>query len=860
MTPTLRQPRRTLRWAALLLMIVAAPCLAAATDDGPTADQRFLAGLRQRGLFALAESYCADRLKDPALPPPRRAELTVEWSRCLAEQAVDLPRGRREPLWNRAAAVVDEFAEQYPDNPRLVLVRFQGALSRLAWGELARQEAELLAGNGPLIEESLRELRAAAAQLRRLIDDVDVELRRRGTVGPSAIELATPGRLTNDQLISLQRNIEFQLARALRNLGQCHPADSTSRTDSLNRAVQLLDSLTRLTVADGLVWQSRIDRIVCYRLLGDRDTAWKKLSALDQENLPAGIALRARAEWIHLALEDGRADKALEAVAAGRQREATVSPELDYAHLETYLFQWQTTSRAKQTTEAERWKEVARKTVELIEKTHGPYWTRRAEMKLASVVRGSGGADLAMLIRVADDAYLSQRFDDALADYDLARAEAQRQGDLQQVFDLASRAAEIQRQRNLHPEALRRYRELACAMSDHAGAHQAHLRAIDHAGQLIRAGQPDALEQYVALLEEHLKNWPDRPTANWARFRRGALHELAGQWEAAIGRYRAVAVDAAEYPRAVEAAGRCQEKWFAQRKAADPNDPTLALDADEAAAWLKSVVVGPENRWPERWSPLARSAAMTAARIWLNYTSDGHAAAGEILDQAVTGAPEASEQWPTETRDRWISDSRALLVFSLVCQGNHDGAMRQLNRISAGTPEGLMTMLEGLHRAGDRVEPNLRGSLARLQLQAIELLGDDSKLSADHLRRLAPIRARALANAGRGAEALRRYEALAKQFPRDGPIQEAYAQLLLERDDTASLNDALTKWRQLAQGSLPGSPRWFRAKYSAAKAHHRLGNDAQAVKLIQLVKILHPELGGAEMKGIFEALLRECGG
>ena len=50
-------------------------------------DARFLDGLRERQLFSLAEKFCRDRLARPALPEPRRAELSIELSRCLTEEA-----------------------------------------------------------------------------------------------------------------------------------------------------------------------------------------------------------------------------------------------------------------------------------------------------------------------------------------------------------------------------------------------------------------------------------------------------------------------------------------------------------------------------------------------------------------------------------------------------------------------------------------------------------------------------------------------------------------------------------------------------------------------------------------------------
>ncbi len=81
------------------LLLLASASLAAAAGDEST-DQRFLAGLRQRGLYRLAETYCSTRLDPdwtPKLSDRRRADLVIELSRCLAERAVNSPPDVRAP-------------------------------------------------------------------------------------------------------------------------------------------------------------------------------------------------------------------------------------------------------------------------------------------------------------------------------------------------------------------------------------------------------------------------------------------------------------------------------------------------------------------------------------------------------------------------------------------------------------------------------------------------------------------------------------------------------------------------------------------------------------------------------------------
>src|SRR5688572_5827229 len=75
--------------------------------DDPVA--RYLEGLRQRRLFALAEAWCYERLAEPDSSPEKQAQLTLELSRTLTEHAAYTASRDRFDLWQRARATADEF-------------------------------------------------------------------------------------------------------------------------------------------------------------------------------------------------------------------------------------------------------------------------------------------------------------------------------------------------------------------------------------------------------------------------------------------------------------------------------------------------------------------------------------------------------------------------------------------------------------------------------------------------------------------------------------------------------------------------------------------------------------------------------
>ncbi|MHC4400359.1 MAG: tetratricopeptide repeat protein [Planctomycetota bacterium] len=835
-------------WTAVCLIVVHAALLLSAELPGTqrTADERFLSGLRQRRLFQLAESCCTERLADPQLSESRRAQWVVELSLSLAGWAVHSPPENREPLWRRATQVTDDFAREFPESPRLPLVRLQGALAVLARGELAREEAELAGAEGQRLADARASLKTAIRLLEDLDREIDEALRERSRPGRLGSRGSGPDELTSDQLASLKQHIRYQLARAYRNQGQCFAAASADRANSLTLAADLLDPLARLEVDHPLAWNSRIDEIACRRLLGDHTTAQRKLEALMSLSPSPSIALRGQAERLRLALAAGRLSEAVRMLAEGRQIEGATSPHLDYAILETTLAAWQAAGQSGDDGRAAEWQAKANDLVRLIRRLHGPYWTRRAQMLLSGYVRDVPGGDLDMWIQTAEDAYHSQRHDDALAAYDRAVSLAQKQGDPGRAFDLGFVAATIEHHRGRHPQAMSRYRRLALDMPSQPKAPQAHVLALYHAGQMAKSQEEGSLEPYVAIAEEHLKNWPAASTADEVCWCLAHVWEHQGEWQKAVGQFQAISP---EYERFVEVVGAVEdgyEAWLDQLRVG--GQPTAEV-ASEAAAWFESLVLGPENQLPEQWSPLERTAALTAARFRLDDSAVDLDRARWIVSAALDASDDASPPWR--------SAARCLLVSSLARQGRYDEASDVLRQISEGSPQELLDMLEGLSSiaapGGDS-----RASLAELQLGAASLLdARREQLSPTARRDLDRARAEALALAGRSDEAREAYRRLSEAHPRDGEIQEGYARLLLGGKDPRSLQTALAKWREIAGRSTRGSDRWFRAKFAVALLHERSKNHEQAEKVIRLLQVVYRDrpLGDREVTARFLELL-----
>ncbi len=671
--------------------------------------------MRRRGLFDLAESYCRARLDDAELPDATRAEAVIELARTLAEQALLVRPEDREPILRKAADAIDGFGRQQPQNPRLLLVRLQGALVTLAAGELARQESEIGLGGGEVGEPVRAQLRAAIAQLKQIDDDIAVELRRRNR---------TTGQLSETELTSLRANVRFQTARAFRNQALCYPADSLDRTNALAQALELLAPLAAAPADDPLLWPARIDQLVSLRLAGKLKEAADQLAELQKHDPPAAMQRRMRAEGVRILLAAGKLNEAFQAAGAASDETGSAAAELDFARLQAIVAQWQKAGSANAATDV--WEKRAGDEVRHIEALHGPYWMRRAESLLAgTLAKAARAANLDNLTRAAASFYRGGQIDQALAAYDQAAQQAEDKGQAEQAFDIRYTAGAIENQRKHYQAASQRLVALAVANPEHPKAAEAHLAGIYAAAEAAKADNKPSVE-FPSLLEEHLTRWPQAPSTARVAFWLGTVREHEQKWQAAANAFRSVPRTQAGFVEAADGAARCYERLFAAQRAAGKIDPDAVR---EAARWFEQLVAGPSGKGPAEWTTLEQKAALTAARLRLADTEDGAATAEALLSDAVAHATDAPAEWQTS--------ARVLLVAALAAQGRLEDAVGSVEKVAGGSPADLALMLDELAKAGGGLKDDAqKRKLAELELRTIAALGERTgQLGARSARR-----------------------------------------------------------------------------------------------------------------------------
>lgn len=824
------------------VLLTAFFCLLVTLCRAADEDERFLEGLRQRRLFELAERYCTGRLANQKLPPVQHGDLAVELIRTYTLHAANSPPDRREELWKLAREAAAEFQRQSPPHPRVILVRLQDALTLLAQGELARQELEAGAVDDAAMEPARQALRDAA----RLLADLDKELsreiplRRRGQLKPE--------ELTADELTSLQHNVHHQLARAYRNQALLYEPKSADQLAGLTRACERLQQpLTVLGPDEPLAWQIRLDLALCQRLLGNLDGAKEQIEQVDREGVDPVVRLRARAEAIRVELAANNLPQAQLLLKAGRTLEGATAADYDFALFETLLALGRAASQSKEDAAAKKYQEQAIELAKFLDKTHGPYWGRRADQLLIRSQPGGAGPGIEILSRTADNLYLKKEFDQAVAAYDKAVEQARAGGDAAGAFELAYKAALVQEQRQKHSDAARRFRAAAVAFPAHQDAAAAHLRgAWNEAKEAAR--DAEAEQAYVAMLAEQIATWPRSESADQARLWLGKWHTGRKEWLPAIDALSVITRESLHFPAAVAAIAPCWQEHLRSLSAAGKRTEE---EAERAAAWFEAAIMGSEDRLPEKWTGTDRLAALEMAKVLLDYRPDKYRQAESILQTALDSAGDAPAPWKAEVQSQ--------LVLAIAGQpGRRDDALAMLSQIGQASPEQLLDLLAGLSAVIGRSRKEVRPQIAGIQLQAADMLWPQrSQLGKHAALALARIRAEALAATGKRTEALTAFATLAKENPDSAAIQEGYADLLLSGEGTL-VKQSLDQWRRILSRAKPRSELWFKAKYSVALAQFKLGEKKDASAILRYTLEVPPGLAGTAWQDRYETLLREC--
>jgi tetratricopeptide (TPR) repeat protein len=770
------------------------------------------------GRFARADDeldrHLADlrqQAEDPTTSIARREVLVLELAATLdrtgqSTGAIDSRRVR----WTEAIQLLDRFEMQNPGHPRARETQFQAAVYVWALGRSWQQQAALDPTNQTARSEAVKYLDAAFVRLRAIQETLqpgDGELLAQNVRYRIAQTLAdraeldpegSPGRkrLVDDALAALDRGISEP---SLRGFAQLLRADLLGRQERFDQAEEALASAAKAKPAPppADLLEVRVE------ILAGRKRFDEAISAID-------------AAAIEPAMKDALAVRLLLSQRAGTASGAERSAA------ESALFRRVETLRASSAPGARAvLLELARRLVEPDARQGPEAWEAVAEgaIALGEVTRASrlesrGAARAEELGRPEDAAKLRLR-----AGAYLYQAELYGEADvvLTQVFD--------------NPKA----------GSARSGAGM--LRAMAR-GRALAVGRPGAtMKGYVDALEAQIRQFPSDPATNEARWLLGRVRLASSEKDAAMALWSAITPGAPRWVDARLAIARNNQRELDILRIGNDRAQIDARYAEARKFLTESLELAPSA---------FDKAELTLAMARLELTP-------------IVGTPDQARQRCEEllhasTRSDQRDRARRLNIVALAELNRFDEAETKAREESIRShPVDLLEPARLLDHVVSDSESDLR--IRRFGLIIRTLLAKDpqsaKELSEEQMAELQLRRCRALLFRGDEEGARRSLTAWNGHVPDDdhGFLKDLGDTYFRLQAYVLAIDVERLRQQRLSSGSLP----WFESRYRLALAEHWAGKNRDALHLIDATSILHPDLGGGELREKFIRLRQKIG-
>lgn len=837
--------------------------LAIRVSRGDDATARYFDGLRERGLFQVAESYCLERLSYARLPPAQRAEWTIELSRTLCEHARNSASDEQPPLWKRADDVLLDLLKREPSHPRRLALEAQSAFVVTSQAEFLFAQAEVSPEDPELRERAIATSQAALQRIRAVEKSAAAtaaKLRNEGS--------GTDGGMSGPEARSLLETLRYTLAGTL--VGQARIAEKASpdRMSAVLDAEELLKRLAGGIPGEELTWNSRVLLAECARLKGDERQTEALVAGLEKDNPPPSVANRVVAVRARAELDAGRPDEAAALISRHHRKTQGLSGELHYLKAVAVAGMIEIAQQKRDETLADDLRKQLESQVEAAEGAVGGWWGYRCRLVVEHVREGKEyGRELAPIVRRARSAWSAGRTEEAISLYETARELAGKSGKESVVVELAFAQGSLLLQSGQLAPASEAFRSIAVDYPKNARAADAHLMWAYCLGREYEGGRTqERREAYTAALEEHRNRFAGQATAHEATWMLAGLQERRLQNTQAFRLYDTIP---AEHRRGLEAqiaVARCLEAIFVRlRELKQP-----------AAEWERAALDRLDrtrSTFPDEPSPLSREqaeAALRFARLCLALARPDYVRADAMLAQVLANeVPAASSDpgpEPSTAKDSTAGSQAETLrgirrtamqlrIVSLAGQQRWAQANELIERLADANPTEVLAVLNGLTTAGDGLDEATRRSLADMQLKTAERLSSRrDALSDDQKRQLDLCVAQALVASHQPRKAAAAYETLVKKSPRDVGLRRAYAETLIAAGTREHLVKARSEWRTIEGALKPGEPAWLEARLNVASCALALGDAEECRKLLKVTRVLYPDLGGADLAEKFREL------
>ncbi|QDT15191.1 hypothetical protein [Alienimonas californiensis] len=850
--------------AALGLLIVAAPAVGGELED------RYHAGLLERGLFGVAEGASLRTLRDPLSTPTAEQTAAVRLAAALAEHARYTDGPERDALLARAAEALADVRQRHPELPA---VRTDLAHALLDAADALRRGRDAL----PELRPTREQTDAAGAALRA----VDARLEALHTTLEDRRRDLTRGRsrdvepLTAEELVDLTERAalalaELRLIRAELTPEQ-RPRQSLSESaEAFALPIRRVDSAAKRSV---LLADSR-------RLSVDSRGAAEALAGVAGPRGDAAVAASLR-----LRLDTAGPGEAAARVATlrGDERTPTVlGPETEFVAA-VALARLAAEARAAERGDlADRLLARLRRDADRAVAVHGGPWAARAA-RIADLAGRAAGLPPAVAAAVERaDALEAAGAPDAPAARLAAARLALAAGVAPDVLlPLIERAATASRD-----DMVELLSEALTDAEPSAGAASAHLQLCSLlAERFERRPTPAAHRALADALNDHRARFAAFPTAAAATWRLARHEEVRDQRSQALPLYRELLDDPVRGPAAAAGLARCYEgilTWLSEQEteARATGEPTIALARRRQRTERRAAAV--EELVPLVAASLDADAKadapplVAAARVELQLRTarvllDGDEptaalmpADADVADRLLTAVRAAAGP---RTKDDpraafWRAAHREATARGAVTAARR-GRFAEAARLAAAVPDdaaALLTISAGWEDAarspsGGTAPPAFAAARSALAERLLSL-----SLSDDERRTVRVRGAAALLDRGEPTAAATELLAVL-EAGHDPQIAELAAQAVAASRSPEVAAAALAAWRQAEAAETDGSAGWLTARARRIAGLHAAGRTDEAARLLAVTRLLHPGLPQADpaARRRFAALGRALG-
>ena len=440
---------------------------------------RQVRSLSDKGLFDAAEALYHDRIQQSELSEIDKVLLTTELVRSYSRQLFQVEPAQQSRIVRKIESLESTWLATPVDSavPDLALAkvtfRLQLAMAYLSLGDL---------------HDALKRLKGCQDELQTLRQRVEPQ-----------------------KLLSLEYAITMQQGIAQKSLALTWQT-TEERNFELQKAAEMLSELAAKNSNEPVVVQCKIEKAACHRLGGELDRCKEILERLLTATLTPECRLQAEAEWIRYNTAIGNVTEMRRQYAADRP-DSKIYPDFDLARLELFL--------ADDPARNVRTESSKVMTLEqTIDRQLGTYWARRARLiVLASGNRELNSAEMSAMRAERHDQDKQYIESAELYEQAAAKADANRQAEnmfrynhlaalawTKALEQLPKEIPKVEYQKRL----VAVLKKLTAQSPNHPDAPQFHLLAINTQGQIALA-QPEALDDFLALVEEHAELWNDSP-------------------------------------------------------------------------------------------------------------------------------------------------------------------------------------------------------------------------------------------------------------------------------------------------------------------------------------------------------------